>query len=162
MIGPLSSPSGSGNTAQFDGYVVGTGDTILIRNQSDSTKNGIYTSVVRNKYTLVRATDLNATSELYELGRVSFGNRIFELNLPDDNSSYNLGASALNTPLIWKNLGSEYVIDVVGLGHTNFSNLNALPDYINGREISEGNKVFFFGQTTNSEKIVARFRKKWS
>jgi hypothetical protein len=160
VIGPLSSPSGSGNTAQFDGYVVGTGDTILIRNQSDSTKNGIYTSVVRNKYTLVRATDLNATSELYELGRVSFGNRIFELNLPDDNSSYNLGASALNTPLIWKNLGSEYVIDVVGLGHTNFSNLNALPDYINGREISEGNKVFFFGQTTNSEKIVARFRKK--
>ena len=160
VIGPLSSPSGSGNTAQFDGYVVGTGDTILIRNQTDPTKNGIYSTVVRNRYTLERAPDLNSTSELYELGRVAFGNRTFELNLPEDSSSYNLGASALNTPLIWKNVGSEYVIDVVGLGHTNFSNLNALPDYINGREIQEQDKVFFFAQTTNSEKVVARFKKK--
>jgi len=160
VIGPMSSPSGSGNTAQFDGYVVGTGDTILIRNQADSTINGIYSAVVRNTYTLVRSTDLDTTSELYELGRVSFGNRTFELNLPENNTAYNLGASALNTPLFWKNVNTEYVIDVVGLGHTNFTNLNALPDNINGREIEENDKIFLFGQTTNSEKLAARFKKK--
>ncbi len=159
VIGPMSGPSSFGNTASFDGFVVGTGDTILIRNQSDNTLNGIYSVVVRNKYALVRAQDLNATSELYELGRVSFGNRTFELNLPEDSSSYNLGASALNTPLIWKNVGLEYVIDVTGLGHTSFSNLNALPDYINGRELSDGDRLFLYAQSTNSEKIVARLKK---
>jgi len=156
VIGPLS---GSGNTAYFDGYSVGTGDTILIRSQSDSSLNGIYSVVLRNKYILNRASDLDATSELYELGRVSFGNRTFELNLPDDSSAYNLGASALNTPLIWKSIGLEYVIDAVGLGHTNFSDLSLIPDNINGREISEGDKVFFYGQSANSEKFVARFKK---
>lgn len=159
VIGPMSGPASFGNTASFDGYNVGTGDTIFIRNQSDPTLNGIYSVVVRNKYSLVRAQDLNATSELYELGRVSFGNRTFELNLPEDNTAYNLGSSALNTPLIWKNLGLEYVIDVSGLGHTNFTNLSALPDNINGREISDGDKIFLYGQSTNSEKIAARFKK---
>lgn len=159
VIGPMSGPSSFGNTASFDGYNVGTGDTLLIRNQSDGTLNGIYSVVVRNKYALVRSQDLNATSELYELGRVSFGNRTFELNLPEDSSSYNLGSSALNTPLFWKNVGLEYVIDVSGLGHTNFTNLNTLPDNINGREIAEGEKIFFYAQTTNSEKIAARFKK---
>jgi len=156
VVGPMS---GSGNTAYFDGYSVGTGDTILIRNQTDSTLNGIYSVVLRNTYTLNRASDLDATSDLYELGRVTFGNRTFELNLPEDSTSYNLGASALNTPLIWKSIGPEYVIDVVGLGHTSFSNLNLIPDFVNGREIVDGEKVFFYAQSTNSEKIVARFKK---
>jgi hypothetical protein len=53
----------------------------------------------------------------------------------------------------------EYVIDVSGLGHTNFTNLSALPDNINGREISDGDKIFLYGQSTNSEKIAARFKK---
>lgn len=156
VIGPMS---GSGNTAYFDGYSVGTGDTILIRSQSDSTLNGVYSVILRNTYILNRSSDLDSTSELYELGRVSFGNRTFELNLPEDSTAYNLGASALNTPLIWKSVGAEYVIDVVGLGHTSFSNLNLIPDYINGREISEGDKVFFYSQSSNSEKFVARYKK---
>lgn len=156
VIGPMS---GSGSTAYFDGISVGTGDTLLIRSQNDSTLNGIYSVVLRTTYILNRSSDLDSTSELYELGRVSFGNRVFELNLPEDSTAYNLGSSALNTPLIWKPLGTEYVIDVVGLGHTNFSNLNLIPDDINGRTITDGQKVFFYGQSSNAEKIVARFKK---
>lgn len=159
VVGPMGAPTGAGSTASLDGYTIQVGDKVLIKSQSDNTKNGIYTAVLNNKFVLTRATDLNATNELYELGRVVYNNRTYELNLPDDSSAYNLGASALNTPLIWKTIGSEYTIDVVGVGHTNFANLSALPDNINGISSSQGDKFLFIAQTTSSENIVARINK---
>ena len=160
VIGPMSAPPGTGSTASIDGYTITLGDKVLIKSQSDSTKNGIYKAVLNNKYILSRATDLDSTSELYELGRVVFNNRTYELNLPEDSSAYNLGASALNTPLFWKSIGAEYTIDVVGVGHTNFSNLNALPDNINGIATTQNDKILFISQSTSSENIVARISKK--
>ena len=159
VVGPMGAPTGTGSTASLDGYTIQAGDKILIKSQSDSTKNGIYTAILNNKFVLSRASDLDATSELYELGRVVYNNRTYELNLPEDSSAYNLGASALNTPLIWKSVGAEYVIDVVGVGHTNFSNLNALPDNINGVATLQNDKILFIAQTTSSENIVARINK---
>jgi hypothetical protein len=159
VIGPMSAPYGTGSTAILDGYTIAAGDTILIRSQADDTVNGIYTAVLNNTYTLSRAADLNNTNELYELGRVVYGNRTYELNLPEDSSAYNLGASALNTPLYWKSVGAEYTIDVVGVGHTNFSNLNALPDNINGIATTQNDKILFIAQSTSSENIVARINK---
>ena len=159
VIGPMSAPTGTASTASLDGYTIQAGDKILIKNQTDSTKNGIYTATPVNKYTLSRASDLDATNELYELGRVVYNNTTYELNLPDDSSAYNLGASASNTPLYWKSIGAEYTIDVVGVGHTNFSNLNALPDNINGIATTQGDKILFIAQTTSSENIVARINK---
>lgn len=160
VIGPMGAPTGSGATASLDGYTIQVGDRILIKSQNDDTINGIYTAVLNNKYVLNRTSDLDATSELYQLGRVVFNNRTYELNLPEDSSAYNLGASALNTPLFWKTIGAEYTIDVVGLGHTNFSNLGVIPDNINGIATTQGDKVLFIGQTTSSENIVARINKK--
>jgi hypothetical protein len=159
VIGPMSAPYGTGSTAMLDGYTISAGDTILIKSQNDDTLNGIYTAVLNNTYTLSRSSDLDATNELYELGRVVFNNRTYELNLPEDSSSYNLGSSALNTPLYWKSVGSEYTIDVAGVGHTNFANLSALPDNINGVETAQGDKVLFIAQSTSSENIVARINK---
>ena len=160
VVGPMSAPSGSGATASIDGYSIQAGDKILIKSQTDSTLNGVYTAVLNNKYVLARTSDLDVTSELYELGRVVYNNRTYELNLPEDSSAYNLGASALNTPLIWKSIGAEYTIDVVGVGHTNFSNLNALPDNINGIATTQGDKILFINQSISSENIVARVNKK--
>jgi hypothetical protein len=156
---PMSAPTGTANTAMLDGYTIQSGDKILVKFQADSTKNGIYTAIPFNNYVLARTTDLDATNELYELGRVVFGNRTYELNLPDDSSSYNLGASAMNTPLYWKGLGAEYTINVAGVAHTNFSNLSALPDNINGIATTQGDKILFIAQTTSSQNIVARINK---
>ena len=159
VITPMGAPSGTASTASLDGYTLQNGDIVLIKFQADSTKNGVYTVSPNNKYVLSRASDLDATNELYELGRVVFNNRTYELNLPDDSSAYNLGASALNTPLIWKGIGAEYTINVVGVAHTNFANLNTLPDSINGIATTQGDKILFIGQTTSSENIVARINK---
>lgn len=159
VIGPMSVPSGTAKTASLDGYTIQAGNKILIKSQSDSTKNGIYTAVLNNTYTLVRASGLAVTSDLYALGRVSYKNRTFELNLPEDSTVYNLGASALNTPLFWKSIGEEYTIDVAGVGHTNFSNLSALPDNINGIATTQNDKILFIAQSTSSENIAARINK---
>ena len=160
VIGPMGAPSGSGATAMIDGYTIQVGDKVAIKFQSDSTNNGIYTAVLNNKYVLSRTADLDATNELYALGRVIYNNRTYELNLPEDSTAYNLGASALNTPLFWRSVGAEHVIDVAGLGHTNFANLQALPDVINGVSTLQNDKVLFINQTTSSENIVARINKK--
>jgi hypothetical protein len=159
VIGPMSAPTGTANTAQLDGYTIQAGDKILIKSQADSTKNGIYSAVISNNYVLSRTSDLDATNELYELGRVVYNNRTYELNLPEDSSAYSLGASAMNTPLFWRSIGAEYTIDVVGVGHTNFSNLNALPDNINGIATTQNDKILFISQSTSSQNIVARINK---
>jgi len=104
------------------------------------------------------APDLNATNELYELGRVSYDNRIFELNIPEDSSAYNLGSSAFNTPLFWKQLGSEFTIDVVGVSTANYSGFTSIPDIINGIGVTDGDKVLFLGQTSEAERYVARVK----
>ena len=159
VIGPMSAPSGTAKTASIDGYSIQSGNIILIKSQADSTKNGIYRTVVNNTYTLARASDLNATNELYALGRVSYSNRTYDLNLPEDSSAYNLGASALNTPLFWKSIGSEYTINVAGVAHTNFNDLTRLPDNINGIATTQGDKILFISQSTSSQNIVARINK---
>ena len=159
VIGPMSAPSGTAKTSSIDGYTIQTGNKILIKSQVDSTKNGIYTAVVNNTYTLVRASGLATSNDLYALGRVNYNNRTFELNLPENTSTYNLGASALNTPLFWKSTGEEYTINVAGLAHTNFSNLSALPDNINGIATTQNDKILFIAQSTSSENIVARINK---
>jgi hypothetical protein len=159
VITPMSPVPGTGKTASFDGYNVQAGDKLLIRYQSDATKNGIYTAVIYNRYTLGRAADLDTTAELYALGQVSYNTRTFELNLPEDSSAYNLGASALNTPLFWKSTGLEYTIDVAGIAHTNFASLYSLPDYINGIATTQNDKILFTAQSTSAENIVARINK---
>ena len=150
--------SGIANTAIIDGYTVQFGDQILLKNQSDTTKNGIYTAVQNYTWTIERAPDLNATNELYELGRISYDGRTFELNLPEDSSAYNLGSSALNTPLFWKQLGAEYTIDVVGVSTSNYSGFTSISDTINGIGVSDGDKVLFLGQTSEAERYVARVK----
>jgi hypothetical protein len=159
VIGPMSAPSGTAKTSSLDGYTIQAGNKILIKSQADGTKNGIYTAVVNNTYTLVRASGLATTNNLYALGRVNYNNRIYDLNLPEDSTLYNLGASALNTPLFWKSVGLEYTINVAGLAHTNFSNLSALPDNINGIATTQNDKILFIAQSTSSENIVARINK---
>jgi hypothetical protein len=159
VIGPMSAPSGTAKTASIDGFTIQAGNKILIKSQADSTKNGIYTAVVNNTYTLVRASGLATSNDLYALGRVNYNNRTFELNLPEDPTAYSLGASALNTPLFWKSTGAEYNIYVAGLAHTNFSNLSALPDNINGIATTQNDKILFIAQSTSSENIVARINK---
>ena len=159
VIGPMSAPSGTAKTASIDGFTIQAGNKILIKSQADSTKNGIYTAVVNNTYTLVRASGLATSNDLYALGRVNYNNRTFELNLPEDPTAYSLGASALNTPLFWKSTGAEYTIYVAGLAHTNFSNLSALPDNINGIATTQNDKILFIAQSTSSENIVARINK---
>ena len=153
-------PEGSGiaQTAYVDGYLVNIGDAILLKDQADSTKNGVYSAVQNYTWTIERAPDLNATNELYELGRVSYDGRTFELNLPEDNSAYNLGSSALNTPLFWKQLGAEYIIDVVGVSTANYSGFTSISDTINGIGVSDGDKVLFLGQTSEAERYVARIK----
>jgi hypothetical protein len=150
--------SGIANTAIIDGYTVQFGDQILLKNQSDTTKNGIYTAVQNYTWTIERAPDLNATNELYELGRVLYDGRTFELNLPEDSSAYNLGSSAINTPLFWKQLGAEYTIDVVGVSTSNYSGFTSISDTINGIGVSDGDKVLFLGQTSEAERYVARVK----
>jgi len=60
--------------------------------------------------------DLNANSEVYALGRVSYNDRTFELVPPAIGGTfYNLGSSAMNAHLYWKQLQAEYVMDVVGI-----------------------------------------------
>jgi hypothetical protein len=89
------------------------------------------------------------------LGRVVFNNQTFELLLPNNMSSYSLGT----TSQFWKTLQPEYTLNVSGIAHTNFASLSILPDEINGYSTQQNDKIFFLGQTSASNKIVARINK---
>ena len=155
VITPMGSIPGSGSTVVIDGVNLSVGDKVLLRSQTDKTENGVYSVVSNSLLSLARASDLDSSAEMRPLGRVVFNNQTFELLLPNNMSSYSLGT----TLQFWKTLQPEYTVNVSGIAHTNFASLSILPDEINGYSTQQNDKIFFLGQTSASNKIVARINK---
>lgn len=155
VITPMGNLPGSGSTTNIDGVTLVVGDKVLIRSQSDKTENGVYSVVSNSLLSLTRAADLDSSAEMRPLGRVVFKNQTYELLLSHNTSSYSLGT----TPQFWKTLQPEYTINVSGVAHTNFASLSILPDEINGYSTQQNDKIFFLGQTSAADKIVARINK---
>jgi hypothetical protein len=140
----------------LNGYSLSNGNLILVNNQTDKKQNGIYSVVSNAIYKLTRAEDFNSSSHIRNLGRVSYGNQIFELLLPS--GSYTLGS----TDLIWNLVGTGYTIDVMAVTSTNYSSGTAatnFPDTIDSYLLSNNDKVFLLGQSSNVEKYVGRLKK---
>ena len=158
---PLGAPSGySGTaiTAYIDGYKINENELVVVKTQNDSSKNGIYSVVQNTNWILDRAEDLNTNSEVYSLGQVSYNDRTFELVPPSIGGTfYNLGSSAMNAHLYWKQLQADYVMDVVGISTANYT-LTSLPDSINGIGVSDGDKIFLYAQSSEAERYVARYK----
>lgn len=135
---------------------ISNGNLILVKDQTDKKQNGIYSVISNSIYKLTRAEDLNQSSHLRNLGRVSFGNQTYELLLPS--GSYTLGS----TDLIWNLVGAGYTIDVMAVTSSNYSSGTALtnfPDTLDSYTLTDNDKVLLLSQSSSAEKYVGRLKK---
>ena len=132
-----------------------TGDLVLLKDQTDETKNGIYIITPNNFYSLTRASDFSTNSDIKALGRVSFNNKIYELVVPDDNS-YTIGT----TPLFWNQIKTSTDVNISVVSTANYSGValtSAIPDVIDGYTLSSNDKVLLLGQTSKANRYIGRF-----
>ena len=132
-----------------------TGDLVLLKDQTDTTKNGIYVITPNNFYSLSRASDFSTNSDIKALGRVSFNNKTYELIVPDDNS-YTMGT----TPLFWNQIKTSTDVNITVVSSANYSGValtSTIPDAIDGYTLSNNDKVLLLGQTSKAERYIGRF-----
>lgn len=142
----------------INSYNVTSGDLIIVKNQTNKKENGIYVGVTNNIYALERTSDLKNNSDIRSLGRVSYGNRTYELLLPS--GSYSIGTTSGNTPLAWKLVGTGLTIDAIVATTSNYSGTaltTAFPDTIDGYTLTAEDKVFLLSQSDANQKYVGRF-----
>lgn len=151
-----------------NGVSLSVGDIVLIKNQTDNTKNGIYINTNSNYWNLSRAADMNSVSELIPFGLVNVsGYGDYELNLPQT-KSYSLwtfGGSG-GTDLIFKYYTENPYIFASAATTINYTlSSTSIPDSIDGYSPSDQDKILLLGQTAYqsgvgfTEKILARYNK---
>ena len=152
----------------LNGVSLNAGDVVLIKEQTDKTKNGIYVNTNINYWNMTRAADMNSSAELIPFGLVnvsSYGD--YELNLPN-NKSYTLwtfGGSG-GTDLIFKYFSEDSNIFASAATTSNYSlSSTSIPDVIDGYTPDNQDKILLLGQTSFqsgvgfTEKVLARFNK---
>jgi hypothetical protein len=152
----------------LNGVSLNAGDVVLIKEQTDKTKNGIYVNTNINYWNMTRASDMNSSAELIPFGLVnvsSYGD--YELNLPN-NKSYTLwtfGGSG-GTDLIFKYFSEDSNIFASAATTSNYSlSSTSIPDVIDGYTPDNQDKILLLGQTSFqsgvgfTEKVLARFNK---
>lgn len=162
----VSSNSDISNLDDFGGLInsqtVSIGNTILLKDQTNSKLNGLYTVKSNSLWSLGRSNDLNDASHLKALGRVSYASRTYELLLPSS-ASYSIGNTAGNTSLIWNLVSIGQTIFASVATTANYSGLaltTSIPDNIDGYTPSQNDKIFLLSQSDATERYVGRYEKK--
>ena len=152
----------------LNGVSLSAGNIVLLKEQTDNTKNGIYINSNLNYWNLSRAEDMNSVSELKPYGLVNVTNYgDYELQLPNDKSYtlWTFGGSG-GTDLIFKAY-SEYPNVYASAATTaNYSlSSTSIPDVIDGYSPNDQDKILLLGQTSYqagvgyTEKVLARYNK---
>ena len=152
----------------LNGVSLNAGDLVLIKEQTDKTKNGIYVNTNINYWDMTRAADMNSSAEMIPFGLVNVsGYGDYELNLPN-NKSYTLwtfGGSG-GTALIFKYFSENPNIFASAATTTNYSlSSTSIPDVIDGYTPDNQDKILLLGQTSFqsgvgfTEKVLARYNK---
>ena len=153
----------------LDGISVNAGDIVLIKDQTDKTKNGIYFNSNVNYWYMSRPGDFNYGNDLKPFGLVNVsGYGDYELTLPEDkpytlydNDSYLTGTDLIfkyysESPTIYANAAT---VDEYSLSST------SIPDIIDGYTPNDQDKILLLGQTSYqsgvgyTEKVLARYNK---
>ncbi len=153
----------TGNISDLDdlggavsGAAVTHNKTILLRSQTNAVENGVYSTVVNSFYNLERSNDLNTSSQMRALGRVSFNNKTYEMILPST-TPYGIGTSPIN----WLLVGSGQTIDSAVRTSSNYSSsdlTSGFSDSIDSYTLSADDKVFLYSQSSANEKYIGRFK----
>jgi hypothetical protein len=152
----------------LNGVSLSSGDIVLLKDQTDNTKNGIYVNSDVNYWDLSRAVDMDSTAELKPFGLVNVSNfGDYELHLPET-KSYTLwtyGGSG-GTSLIFKYYSENASVYASAATTTNYSlSSTSIPDIIDGYAPDDQDKILLLGQTSfqsgvgYTEKVLARYNK---
>ncbi len=152
----------------LNGVSLTTSTLVLLKDQTDNTKNGIYINSNINYWDLTRATDMDSASELVPYGLVEVtGYGDYELQLPDSKpyTLWTYGGSG-GTNLIFKfyNESPNVFASVATTANYSLSATN-IPDTIDGYNPNDTDKVLLLGQTSYqtgvgfTEKVLARYNK---
>ena len=152
----------------LNGVSLNAGDIVLIKEQTDKTKNGIYVNSNITYWNMTRAVDMNSSAELIPFGLVNVsGYGDYELNLPNDKSYtlWTFGGSG-NTALIFKYFSENPNIFASAATTSNYSlSSTSIPDVIDGYTPDNQDKILLLGQTSFqsgvgfTEKVLARYNK---
>ena len=154
--------------ASLNGVSLSAGSIVLLKDQTDKTKNGIYANTNLNYWELSRASDMNSASELLPYSLINVTNYgDYELQLPN-NKSYTLwtfGGSG-GTDLIFKYYSESPNVYASAATTTNFSlTSTTIPDIIDGYAPNDQEKILLLGQTSYqagvgyTQKVLARYNK---
>ena len=154
--------------ATLNGVSLSSGSIVLLKNQTDNTKNGIYVNTNINYWEMTRSTDMNSVSDLKPYGLVNVSNYgDYELQLPNDKSYtlWTFGGSG-GTDLIFKVYSENQNVYANAATTTNYSlSSTSIPDTIDGYSPADQDKILLLGQTAYqsgvgyTEKVLARYNK---
>ncbi len=154
--------------ALINGVSLSAGDVVLLKNQTDKTKNGIYVNTNINYWNLSRAADMNSVAELVPFGLVNVTNYgDYELQLPNDKpyTLWTFGGSG-GTDLIFKYYSESPSVYASAATTTNYSlSSTTIPDVIDGYSPNDQEKILLLGQTSYqagvgyTQKVLARYNK---
>jgi len=152
----------------INGVSLSAGSIVLLKNQTDNTKNGIYVNSNINYWDMTRAADMNSVSELVPFGLVNVTNYgDYELQLPN-NKPYTLWTfgGAGGTDLIFKYYSENPSVYASVASTTNYTlSSTSIPDIIDGYSPGDQDKILLLGQTSYqagvgyTEKVLARYNK---
>ena len=152
----------------LNGVSLNANDVVLIKEQTDKTKNGIYVNTNINYWDMTRAVDMNSSAELIPFGLVNVsGYGDYELNLPNEKpyDLWTFGGSG-STDLIFKYYSENQSIYASAATTTNYSlSSTSIPNIIDGYAPDNQEKVLLLGQSSSqagvgyTEKVLARYNK---
>ena len=142
---------------------INVGDIVLVKDQTDNTKNGIYINSNVNYWYLNRPSDFNNSNDMKPFGLVNvsgFGD--YELNLPEEKpyAIWNIG-DAPGDDIIFKyySEGSSVFASAATVDAYNLYSIS-IPDIIDGYTPNDQDKILLLGQTSGTaEKVLARYNK---
>jgi len=154
--------------AILNGVSLSAGSIVLLKNQTDNTKNGIYANSNINYWNMTRAADMNSISELIPFGLINVANYgDYELNLPDS-KPYQLWifGGAGGTDLIFKYYSENPSVFASAATTTNYSLSSfSIPDIHDGYTLDNQEKILLLNQTSYqagvgyTEKVLSRYNK---
>ena len=154
--------------AILNGVSLSAGSIVLLKNQTDNTKNGIYANSNINYWNMTRAADMNSISELIPFGLINVANYgDYELNLPNSRpyQLWNFGGAG-GTDLIFKYYSENPSVFASAATTTNYSLSSfSIPDIHDGYTLDNQEKILLLNQTSYqagvgyTEKVLARYNK---
>jgi hypothetical protein len=142
---------------------INVGDIVLVKDQTDNTKNGIYINSNVNYWYLNRPSDFNNSNDMKPFGLVNvsgFGD--YELNLPEEKpyAIWNIG-DAPGDDIIFKYYSEGPSVFAKAATVDNYNLYStSIPDIIDGYTPNDQDKILLLGQTSGTaEKVLARYNK---